>query len=341
MKGKEIKIINKIETFVKEDQHSRVRVSVCIPTYNSMKFLCPAINSILMQTYKVNDIIILDDCSTDTTLTVANEFMKKYTNRNISIVKNTKNLGYARNWNRCLEVVNTDYCVLLHADDILKSDTVRKQVCFLVDHPECAIVGGQEDYIRENGTLINCAKIKDAKTYQKGQVYEFVSETNSYLPCSSVMFDMTKIRNQFFFDTDVLAADEILWPKILNDFAIGVMGNSLIQRRIHPEQAEYNDFQNKYRQIISACRLHQQRIPKYEKRETEKKKLIKLLKNKYSRSMIVIALKVIEYYNNYPLAVKYILYSITNNPKILLEKFFYKNIAKMYLMLMKIYPQNR
>ena len=104
------------------------------------------------------------------------------------------------------------------------------------------MIGGYEDFINENGNLTKKSKPKETKVYQRGQIYEFVLNHGSYIACSSVMFNMEKIRQFGFFDESVLATDELYWPKVLRKFPIAVLGESLINRRIHPGQTEYKDF---------------------------------------------------------------------------------------------------
>jgi glycosyltransferase involved in cell wall biosynthesis len=163
-----------------------------------------------MQNYNVDEIVISDDCSTDDTLAIVKEFKDRHRNVNISILKNSTNLGYSENWNRCLGIATSDYVLLLHADDLLKAGTVEILIEFFRRHPECALVGGQEEFINKDNELISDARIKQDIIYEKGYVYEFVLDTSSYIPCSSVMFNMQKIRQTGFFDTDVLATDELM-----------------------------------------------------------------------------------------------------------------------------------
>lgn len=315
-------------------------VTVAIPSYNSDKFIIYTIRSVLKQTKKIDQIVVVDNKSTDNTVQMVQKIINENPNRNIQLMINKPNLGYQHNWNKCLENATSEYVLILHADDILKPDTIEKQINFFKNHPECALVGGQEDFINEKGKIVRYAKRKENKIYQNGQIYEFVSETGSYIPCSSVMFNMEKIKQVGFFDTDVLATDELFWSKILTQFPITTLGESLILRRLHPEQTEHIDFQTKFKQITSACIIHQQRIPLYELRIEKRKLLKKILKYKYSVNSIGIALKVVKYYKNYLLSVKYILFGIYNYPAILLRKTFYKKLILVALTTLNIYPRN-
>ena len=66
------------------------KVSVVIPNYNYENYIEERIDSILMQTYPIHELIILDDCSTDNSVNKIEEIIKKHPDVNIKFVKNEK-----------------------------------------------------------------------------------------------------------------------------------------------------------------------------------------------------------------------------------------------------------
>ena len=220
-----------------------LNVTVAIPSYNSELFLIKTVESVLAQTKTVNEILIIDDCSTDKSYEIACELSGKYSN--IKAYRNVENLGYAKNWNNCIKSCQTKFLLILHHDDLLKSDSIEKQLNFFKKNRDIALVGGYEDFIDEHGNLISRKKSTETKIFEKDQILEFVTHTGSYIPCSTVMFDLEKIKKVGFFDEKYLATDELFWPKVLTEFPIALMGESLINRRIHPGQTEYSDFKKK------------------------------------------------------------------------------------------------
>ena len=79
-------------------------VSICIPTYNGEKYLKECLDSCIDQTFKNYEIIICDDCSSDGTIKIIEEYAKIFPQ--IILFQNDGNLGLVGNWNRCIHHSN-------------------------------------------------------------------------------------------------------------------------------------------------------------------------------------------------------------------------------------------
>lgn len=218
----------------------------------------------------------------------------------------------------------------------MKEDAIQTQIEFLNKHPDIALVGGMEDKIDEKGTKIYKKNLVESKIYNSGQVYEFVSQTGSYIPCSSVMFDMEKIRQVGYFDTDTIAVDELYWPKVLQYFAIAVLGKCLIDRRQHSNQSEYGDFIKYYPTALSIYKKFN-RIRDYEINSYNKKKISKYLSKKFSQGYInIIAFSLAK--NGYKkIAIGYVIYAFRIDPYLLFDiRVIWKALIKtMYYLTFK------
>ncbi len=91
-------------------------ISIAMATYNGEEYLRLQLDSILNQTYKNIEIVICDDCSTDGTLKILNEYEKKYLN--IHVYKNEANLGFVKNFEKAISLCNGEYVALADQDDI-------------------------------------------------------------------------------------------------------------------------------------------------------------------------------------------------------------------------------
>jgi len=97
-------------------------ISVIIPVFNGEKTLPKALESVLCQDYKDFEIIVVDDCSSDNSFSIAKEYAKK--NKSITVIKNEQNffVGYSRE--RALKEAAGKYVYFLDSDDVLFSENV-------------------------------------------------------------------------------------------------------------------------------------------------------------------------------------------------------------------------
>lgn len=105
-------------------------VSIIMPSYNTGEFIKKTIQSVLKQTYKDWELIIVDDCSDDKT----DEIVTKIKDERIIYLKNKKNCGAAVSRNRALRVAKGKYVAFLDSDDLWKPEKLEKQINFMKKH---------------------------------------------------------------------------------------------------------------------------------------------------------------------------------------------------------------
>jgi glycosyltransferase involved in cell wall biosynthesis len=115
---------------------TEITVSICCITYNHEKFIAQAIdNFVRQQTNFKFEIIIGDDCSTDNTLFIINQFSVKYPEK-IKVFTSPENIGFHRNFIRCVEACKGTYIALCEGDDYWTDNyKLQKQVDFLKSNP--------------------------------------------------------------------------------------------------------------------------------------------------------------------------------------------------------------
>ncbi|HDQ40459.1 MAG TPA: glycosyltransferase [Desulfonatronum sp.] len=104
-------------------------LSVCIPSYNTERYIHDTIISVLNQTYSDFELIIVDDCSNDNTF----EIVKSFDDPRIKAFRNIINIGAEKNWNKCLSLARGDYIKILPGDDTLYPACLEKQAAILND----------------------------------------------------------------------------------------------------------------------------------------------------------------------------------------------------------------
>jgi len=106
--------------------------------YNCAETLVEALDSIENQTYKDFKIVICDDGSTDDTYSVASDYISQHDN--IILLRNGKNMKLAYTLNKCLEYADTEYVARMDGDDISLPERFEKEINYLDNHPEFALV---------------------------------------------------------------------------------------------------------------------------------------------------------------------------------------------------------
>ena len=125
------------------------RVSVLMGIYNCAPTLAEALDSLYAQTFQDFKIILCDDGSTDNTYAIAKSYADAHDN--IVLISNGKNMGLNHTLNHCLEYADTEYCARMDGDDISLPTRFEKEVKFLDEHPEYAIVSTPMIYFDEDG----------------------------------------------------------------------------------------------------------------------------------------------------------------------------------------------
>ena len=103
-------------------------VSIIMPSYNTGKYIKDSINSVLDQTYKKWELIIVDDCSSDDSEKIIKSFLG---DKRIKYYKNEKNSGAAVSRNKALSLAKGKWIAFLDSDDIWDKNKLKKQLAFM------------------------------------------------------------------------------------------------------------------------------------------------------------------------------------------------------------------
>lgn len=116
---------------------TRPVLSVLLPVYNAELFIAKSIKSILNQTYSNFELLIVDDCSTDATLTIINGFQDS----RIKLFEKTKNTGYTESLNWGIDLAQGTFIARMDADDVSLPTRFEKQIEFLKKNKNISICG--------------------------------------------------------------------------------------------------------------------------------------------------------------------------------------------------------
>lgn len=192
--------------------------SVIIPTYNRYHLTKRAILSILNQTYKDFEIIVVDDGSNDDTAKLKNEFDIKY------IYQENKGVSSARNSG--IKVAKGEWIAFLDSDDKWMEDKLQKQIEFFEKNPSIKFCHTQEKWIREG------KEVKYPKRLKKpsGRCFYDNLQTCKIAPSSVVLHKSILNDVGLFDESKKVCEDYDLWLRISKYYEIGLIKEKLITK---------------------------------------------------------------------------------------------------------------
>lgn len=159
-----------------------MKISVCIATYNGGKFLKEQLDSILFQLKEIDEIVIVDDCSSDSTVDV----IKSYSDKRILLYINNKNIGVVKSFEKAISLSSGDFIFLSDQDDIWTDNRLGIMLNYLINSKSLLLTSN----IASVDTLGNIDKecytnIKslDSKKYLKN-IFLIYRPAASYFGCA-------------------------------------------------------------------------------------------------------------------------------------------------------------
>ena len=158
-------------------------MSIIMPSYNTANYIGESINSVINQTYKNWELIIVDDCSTDNT----DEIVKKFLNdKRIKYFRNNKNSGAAMSRNKALREAKGKWIAFLDSDDLWKKEKLEKQIKFMKENNYSFSYTYYEE-VDEAGKRLDI-EIQGPKKITKYGMYNYC-----WPGCLTVMYDISKV----------------------------------------------------------------------------------------------------------------------------------------------------
>lgn len=154
-------------------------VSVIMPNYNSERFLKQTIESVLNQTYSNLELLIVDDCSTDNSITIIKQYQEK--DNRVKLFENEINRGCAYSRNLALRKAKGEWIAFLDSDDLWKPEKLEKQLAFMVNN------GYDFSYTKYNRVDENNIDLKEVvsgpKVVTRRKIFRYC-----YIGCLTAMY---------------------------------------------------------------------------------------------------------------------------------------------------------
>jgi len=203
----------------------KFKVSVVMSVYNGEKYLREAVDSILGQTFRDFEFIIVDDGSTDHTWTI----LQSYDDSRIVLLRNQENIGLTRSLNKGLAAARGEYIARMDADDVSLPKRLEKQVAYLDAHPEVGLLGTWVEIIGERGERLSVLRRPVDPLFITWSLL-----FDNCLVHSTVMYRRSLVGKLGGYNPSRYAQDYDLWSRMSLETQIVKLPEVLVSWRSHP-----------------------------------------------------------------------------------------------------------
>lgn len=204
-------------------------ISVLMPAYNCAKYIGAAIKSILNQTFKEFEFIIIDDGSTDNTEEIVNKF-----NDSRIIYKKTENKGTSAALNFGLIIATYDWIARIDADDLNVNTRFEKQVKFLEENPDYDIISSWSVYFKDPAKILFLLR----EPVEHDDIYDYLDLHNP-MNQSSAMYRKSKILEAKYNEDYKSNEDFELFHRIRNKVKFYNIPEFLVYTRVRNDSKTF------------------------------------------------------------------------------------------------------
>ncbi len=232
-------------------------VTVLMAVWNGEAYLREAVDSILAQTYTDFELLVVDDCSTDSTPAILSDYAAR--DPRVRVLRNERNLTASPSLNRGLDEARGQYIARHDADDVSRPTRLAAEVAFFDAHPDHVLVGCHFDVIDAQGTW---SKLIDVPSDDEAICAAFLY--GNVLAHGSVMFRAGFSER---YTPGILCSDDYdLWTRLVLRGKVAALPLALYRWRNHAEcisnrkrqrqDAEAAEIRMRYRDALVAAGRH-------------------------------------------------------------------------------------
>ncbi len=207
-------------------------VSIICLCYNHERFLRPALDSVLTQTYPNLEIIVVDDCSTDNSVSIIQEYVQRYPQ--LRFMSTGRNIGNTRAFNKGWRTSQGQFILDFATDDVLLPERVTQQVQqFQRLGPEYGVVYSDAEYISDDAAHLYFHSQK-YKAAPDGDV--FAEVLGRYFICPPTMLIRRKVFEELDGYNEALAYEDFdFWVRSSRKYKYAFLPEVTTQRRLHTQ----------------------------------------------------------------------------------------------------------
>lgn len=241
-----------------------MKISVALCTYNGEKFLREQIDSILNQTHLVHEIVVCDDCSSDTTMAIIEEYNAKHPNL-FKIVSNETNLRSNKNFEKAISLTTGDYIFLSDQDDIWRNDKVEKIMEVFSKNPTAEGVFSNANFIDKKSerifpelSLWSSVNFFESSIKSENDLYKSLINIGNFLTGATLCIKKEVRTDLFPFKTiDNFIHDEWIAYILTKRKTLFFSNEKLISYRLHSnQQLGVGEIKNLKKKFVQSQRLN-------------------------------------------------------------------------------------
>jgi glycosyltransferase involved in cell wall biosynthesis len=215
-------------------------ISIILPVYNGMKYLQKSVESVLTQSEKDFEFLILDDCSTDNSL----EYLESLNDERIALYKNEKNNGLFYNINLLISKSKSNLIKLWAQDDIMYPNCLKSFLAFHNKYPQVGFSYSGRTIIDENGDIININRIDNTPEIISTELHARIAFFTGSIAGNIANVCINKhalVAVGLFKKNMKISADFDMWVRLAEKYETGFIKEPLIYLRDHREQLSRNE----------------------------------------------------------------------------------------------------
>jgi Glycosyltransferases involved in cell wall biogenesis len=205
-------------------------ITVLMPAYNAERFIGKAIESILNQTYKDFEFLIINDGSTDATESI----IQSYSDSRILYIKNDKNIGLIATLNTGINMANGEWIARMDSDDVALPQRLEYQKNYFDEHKETDVLATTIIFMNESGETTGTWSL-DQKTINPNDIKSALIRENCI--AHPTVMCRTSLLQKFRYRSNSLHIEDYdLWLRLLNrGYYFAKINTPLLYYRVHTE----------------------------------------------------------------------------------------------------------
>lgn len=237
-----------------------MQVSIVMAVYNGAKYLLEQLQSLHSQTYPINEVVICDDKSTDDSVRIVRKFIKEHNlGARWKVYRNVRNLGYADNFHKAMELATGDYIFFCDQDDIWLEDKVERMIQIMEQNREIMMLASEYDPFTcsQNAPVLSKTVIKSMNG--NGAVEQIPLNRNTIFIRSegcTMCVRRTFIEEIQMYWFSGWAHDEFVWKMALCRNGAYIYHSPTLKRRLHENNVSKQKMRDLKKRVLFLKRLH-------------------------------------------------------------------------------------